>query len=162
VLRWAAAVLAVGVLVTATIGMRSPAAGSAGPTPVGAGAVLWRSGGVAVVVIDGRATAEGLLSSLRSAGVERLDVLVVRTTADRAVGVAARANERWPSLVVLVPRGVDGLAGAVTPPTGGVMDVGALRLRFASTTNRLEVTVIPNGPPTRRRSPTRRGPREPA
>ena len=148
-LRWTAALLAVGVLGMAVAGVRSPAPASAGPTPVGPGAHLWRAGGASVVVIDGRSTAEGLLSSVRSTGVDRIDVLVVRTTADRAIGVAARTRERWPALVVLVPRGVDGLAGAVTPPPGSAMDVGPLHLRFDTTNDRLEPTITPDPPPTR-------------
>jgi hypothetical protein len=83
--------------------------------------------------------------------VGRVDVLVVRTTADRAVAVAALARRRWPAAVVLAPRGVgpEGLAatGAVTPPAGGVVEAGPLRLRFEATGDHLEPKVTPAGEP---------------
>jgi hypothetical protein len=145
-LRWTAAVLAVGVLTTAMADVRPPPAPSAGPTPVGPGAQLWQADGAAIAIIDGRSTADGLLSALRTAGVARLDVLVVRTSADRAIGVATQARDRWPNLLLLVPRGIDGIAGALTPPTGSVMDVGPLRLRFRTTTDRLEPTIGERSP----------------
>jgi hypothetical protein len=141
VLRWVAALGATAVLVAAVVDVRPPGVGSAGPTAVGPGAVLWRGGGVAVVVIDGRATEDGLLSSLRSAGVGRVDVLVVRTTADRAVAVAARARQRWPGLVLLAPTDVAGPVGALAPAPGSVMDVGPLRLRFEASADHLEPSI---------------------
>jgi competence protein ComEC len=145
-LRWVAAVVAVGTLVAAIAGGGPPGAPTAGPTPVAPGAVLWRAGGAGVVVIDGRTTDDGLLSGLRSAGAGRIDLLVVRTTAVRALAVAARARQRWPSLVVLAPRGAEGLDGALAPPTGSTVDVGPLRLRFEASADRLEPTIGPAGP----------------
>jgi competence protein ComEC len=145
-LRWAGVVVTVAVLATAIAGGRPPGPSGASPTPLGPGAELWRTDGAAVAIIDGRTTVEDLLSGVRASGVDRLDVLVVRTTADRAQGVAARARERWPALVVLAPRTVGGLAAAVTPPPHSEMDVGSLHLRFGTTTDRLELTIGPKAP----------------
>jgi competence protein ComEC len=100
-LRRAAGAIVASVVVTSVVGARAPSGVPTGPTAVGPGGVLWRGEGVAVVAIDGRATGDGLMSGLRSAGVGRVDVLVVRTTADRAVAVAALARRRWPAAVVL-------------------------------------------------------------
>jgi competence protein ComEC len=150
-LRRAAGVVVVGVVVSAVWGGRPPAVVSAGPTPVGPGAVLWRGDGVAVVAIDGRATHDGLQSGLRGEGVGRVDVLVVRTTADRALTVAARARERWPAVVVLAPRdaGTEALAaaGAVAPPAGGVVDAGPLRVLLDVRPDHIEPNVTPAGGP---------------
>jgi hypothetical protein len=49
--------------------------------------------------------------------------------------------------VVLVPRGVDGVAGALTPMSGSVMAVGALRLRFGVTADHLEPSISVAGRP---------------
>jgi competence protein ComEC len=140
-LRWLAAVGAVAVLAAAVVGGHPPGHASAGPTPVGPGAVLWRAGGAAVVVIDGRATEASLLPGLRSAGVGRVDVLVVRTTADRAVAVAGLAQQRWPRVVVLAPAGAAGLRGALTPASGTTLEAGPLHLQFTATADHLEPTI---------------------
>lgn len=119
------------------------AAAPAGPTAVGAGMTLWRGGGAVLVEIDGRASESDLSAGLRQAGVGRVDILVVRTVAERAVSVAARARQRWPTVVVLAPAGVvDQIAGATTPPLGSTMDIGGLRVRFNATEDRLTPSVL--------------------
>jgi competence protein ComEC len=108
----------------------------------GPGLQLWRSGGATLAVIDGRATDAALDSAVHAAAPSRLDVLVVRTDAARAVDVAAAARERWPRLVVLMPRAVaEHVPGGTTPPAGSVVDVGGLRVRFGETAESLTTTV---------------------
>jgi hypothetical protein len=110
--------------------------------------MLWRGGGAAVVVLDGRATETSLLPALRSAGVGRVDVLVVRTAADRALAAAGQVRRRWPRVVVLVPDAVQGrVVGAIAPTDGSSMVVGGLRVVFDTADGeRLEPTIGPAGP----------------
>jgi competence protein ComEC len=141
-LRWAAALACVAVVASATLGRAS--APPLASVQVGPGAMVWRGGGAAVVVLDGRATEATLLPALRSADVGRVDVLVVRTAADRALAVAARARRRWPSLVVLVPdAAASRIVGALAPAAGSTMVVGDMRLTFGGTADRLEPTIGP-------------------
>lgn len=123
---------------------------------IGLGATLWRSGGAAVVVLDGRARDGVVLTALRREGVERVDVLVLRTNARAGVDVVATLQRRWPDAAVLapLPQGAvpgDRLAevdGGVGPPTGTVFDIGGLRVTVASNTaGRLDVRIAPRAPP---------------
>jgi competence protein ComEC len=145
-LRWMAALSTVAVVAAATLG-RTPAPPLAS-VPAGPGAMLWRGGGAAVVVLDGRATETSLLPALRSAGVGRVDVLVVRTAADRALAAAGQVRRRWPRVVVLVPDAVQGrVVGAIAPTDGSSMVVGGLRVVFDTADGeRLEPTIGPAGP----------------
>lgn len=116
-----------------------------GLVEVGPGMELWRGGGAAVVVIDGRATEDWLLPELRRHGVRRIDVLIVRTSATRAVTVANRVLERWPSAAVLAPAEVaepaaGRIEGAITPTPGSV-DLGGLRLSFEVQADRLDPDI---------------------
>jgi competence protein ComEC len=102
---------------------------------VGPGAQLWRAGGTAALVVDGRASEEAVLAGLRDRGVGRLDIVVLRTAAQAAAEVAATLRRRWPGVVVLGPgrpgsseRQVDGLGSVAVPSTGTVIDLGGLRL----------------------------------
>lgn len=143
------------VAVVAPVLAASAAVGAAGPGPaeraLGAGATLWRSGGAAVVVLDGRARGEVVLSGLRREGVARVDVVVLRTGARAAGDVAALLRRRWPAAALLAPA-TDGRSGAgadragsgphVSPPTGTVIDIGGLRLAVTGNrAGRLEVQI---------------------
>jgi competence protein ComEC len=135
----------------------APTKGSApdGLVELGPGMDLWRGGGAAVVVVDGRATEEGLTFALQREHVDRVDLLVIRTPANRAVAVATTLRERWPRLVILAPAEIteqpgDRITGATTPATGAAFQVGTLRLTFEATNDRLEPAISLAEPPTPR------------
>lgn len=154
VVRAIGGAVVVGVVVAAVLASM-PARGGSGDSPVdlGIGATLWRGGGAAVVVLDGRARDDAVLAGLRRAGVERVDLVVLRTRAPAASGVAAGLRRRWPGLTVLVPRADDapGTAGVAPPPAGSVsptpgtvVDIGGLRARVVSNGGgRLDVRIGP-------------------
>src|SRR5262245_1926232 len=120
---------------------------------VGPGAPVWQAGGAAALAVDGRAREGAVLAGLRERGVARLDVLVLRTTAQGAAEVAATVRRRWPGVAVLGPegsarvaRGVDGVGPPATsitvPAAGTVIDVGGLRLTVGdSVRERLDVRI---------------------
>lgn len=141
-LRYVGLAGAVAVLAAAAIFHHSPSE-RGGSVALGPGLVVWRDGGAVALEVDGRVTASTLSSGLQRAGVRRVDVLVVRTDASQALGAAARARDRWPSIVVLAPPGVaDRLPGALSPPPGAVMELGDLRLAFDSTPERLAIRLL--------------------
>jgi competence protein ComEC len=116
-----------------------------GHVEVGPGMELWRSQRAAVVVIDGRAREDWLLPELRRHGVPRVDVVIVRTPANRAIAVAARLREQWPATTVLAPAVVaedvaGRLPGAITPDAGP-FDLDGLRLSFDVARDRLEPEI---------------------
>jgi competence protein ComEC len=136
---WAAAVVTLGV---ATVSVAESHDATHGRVEIGPGMDMWDGHAVTVVVIDGRATEDWLLSELRGRDIDKVDVLIVRTSASRAVTVATRLRERWPSMQVLAPAEVTeyagtGLEGAVTPAAGDY-DVAGLRLRFDVEGDRLD------------------------
>jgi competence protein ComEC len=160
VARGSAALVAVVVLAHA-------AAAAGGPRvvdgeAVGPGAQLWRGGGAAAVVVDGRASEEAVLEGLRDRGVARLDLIVLRTAAPAAAEVAATLRRRWPGVLVLGPAGSAAAArrvadlGPVAVPTGGsVVDVGGLRLTVHdSGTERLDVGVVVRRTPGSAKAPS--------
>ncbi|MGI8663749.1 MAG: ComEC/Rec2 family competence protein [Acidimicrobiales bacterium] len=94
--------LALAALVAPAIALSAPGPAEAS---LSRGAVLWRDG-ASVLVIDGRARADDVLAGLREAGVDRLDVLVVRSTSPTAVGVAEAVEGREEIGEVFEPRHV--------------------------------------------------------
>lgn len=78
-----------------------------------------------VVAVDGRASAARALEALRRARIDRIDALVVRSDASRAVEVTAELRSRHRSVVTLVPEGVQ-LPDARTVEVAGVWRAGAL------------------------------------
>lgn len=123
-----------------------------GLVEIGPGMELWRGRGAAVVVIDGRASEDWLLPELRRHGIRRIDVLIVRTSANRAIAVANRVLEQWPSAAVLAPTevaepGAGRIDGAITPPPGS-FDLGGLSLSFEVQIDRLEpaITIVEAAP----------------
>jgi competence protein ComEC len=147
VTRGAAALTAVAVLVHAGAVGRGPRLvdGEA----VGPGAQLWQGGGAAALTVDGRAREAAVLAGLRDRGVARLDVIVLRTTAQGAAEVAATVRRRWPGAAVLGPEGsaraarrIDGVGPVAVPASGTVIEVGGLRLTVDdSVTERLDVRI---------------------
>ena len=144
-----------GLTVVATLAVAAVPAGRTGdlgPVELGLGATAWRGGGATVLAVDGRADGERVLRGVRAHGLDRVDVVVLRSQA-RAVGELADLLGRvWPGLVVLAPADGEraaptGPAGAVRPPAGTVLDVGGLRLTVdRNAGGRLEVTVGRRGP----------------
>jgi competence protein ComEC len=138
----AVSVMCLAVVLASAVVPARPASDAGAVTPTAAGVQLWQGGGATLVAVDGRATDDGLVSAVHGAGLSRLDVLVVRTDADRAAAVATSVRERWPRLVVLVPTVLASrVPGAVTPPAGTVLDVGGLRVTFGETSSSLTPTV---------------------
>jgi competence protein ComEC len=143
-----AALMAIAVLVHAAAAAGGP--GVIDGEAVGFGAQVWRCGGAAAVIVDGRAREEAVLAGLRDRGVGRLDVVVLRTAAPAATEVAAALRRRWPGVVVLGPAGsaaaarrVADLGSVAVPIAGTVVDVGGLRLTVrGSGTERLDVDVV--------------------
>jgi hypothetical protein len=132
-------------LVVVTVTAVVPGAGHGGRTgavELSAGATLWRAGGAAVAMVDGRAEAAAFVRDVLATGVTRLDVLVVATASPRAAEVAGDARERWPRLVVLAPAEAEArIAGAIVPPPGRVVDVGGVRLHLGPTSRDLRPRI---------------------
>jgi hypothetical protein len=90
-----------------------------------------------------------VLAGLRDRGVARLDVIVLRTTAQGAAEVVATVRRRWPGVAVLGPEGwaraagrIDGVGPVAVPASGTVIEVGGLRLTVDdSVTERLDVRI---------------------
>lgn len=141
------------VLVAVVVSAALPSTGGPaveGEQPLGAGATLWRGGGAAVLVLDGRASDGAVLGGLRRARVTRVDVVILRTSARGAGEVLATLRRARPVGAVMAPgppnaRPGDGRAtveGAVSPPAGTAVDVGGLRLTvLGNSAGRLDVGI---------------------
>lgn len=148
-LRGAAASALVAVTVAAAV-TSTGADAVEGEQPLGTGATLWRGGGAAVLVLDGRASDDAVLGGLRRARVTHVDVVILRTPARGVREVLVTLQRARPVGAVLapVPQGArpgDGRAAverAVSPPVGTALDVGGLRLTVVgSSSDRLEVRI---------------------
>jgi competence protein ComEC len=125
ILAAASALVLLLVLVQPALALRPP---HPVEVPLGAGCVLWRDDGGAVLVLDGRASAEDLLEGLRRAGATRVDLVIART---RGAGpVLDEVRARYPHAELRGPAGLDVLV--VAEPT--TLRVGAV-----------EVEVVPEG-----------------
>lgn len=136
--------MAVTALVAPALALRSPSAPRAEVSP---GAVLWRDGAGSLLVLDGRARPEAVLEGLRREGVMRLDAVVLRSGAERAVEAAAAVQQRSPGAAALGPRTIDAsLDDAITPVvTGTTIAVGDLIVRIAPAGDGLSVHVGTSG-----------------
>ncbi len=128
--RWLA--VAGGALVTGVFVSVLPVGGSASLTAAAAGraARVWRSGDAAVLVADGADL--GLLTALRTLGVDRVDVVVATSRSadlDRALEPVVR---RFQPSIVLAPAGT-GLAGASPLDGGAGFSVGGLDVAVSVT-----------------------------
>jgi len=136
---WAAAVLA-GLAVVA------PMAVQLGQGPVDgselvAGARLWRRGGATVLIVDGHPVNTGrLMSALHTAGVRRLDLVVVARPGPAASHAVGPVLERFPAGLVLAPPGHD-VASGIIPEPGATVSAGGLELAVETVRPRLVVVV---------------------
>jgi competence protein ComEC len=168
-LRLVGGCLLAGVVVAAVAPVRGPGT-SPLEQPLGIGATLWRAGGATLVELDGRARDDVLLRGLRRDGVDRLDVVVARTSSQAVADVVATLRRRWPALMVLVPApdasgpaqggaSIVSIPGAHAPRRGTTFDVGDLRVTVAgNTAGRLDVLVAPRPPPSAGSGAVARGP----
>ncbi len=124
--------LAVGAVACASVTVLARV-GPGGAQSVAEGAVLWRRGAAAVLVVD-RPRARALLSGLRRVGVRNLDVVAVRSPARSAGPAMAPVLERHPARMMLTP---------ATATPGGSVTVGGLRVDVVSVRPRLDVRVSP-------------------
>lgn len=115
--------------------------------PVAPGAVLWRTGGAAVLVVDDlKAAPDRLLSGLRSASVRRLDVMVVARPGVASARDVEPTLRRFRPRLLLAPPG-NRLTGAVVPAAGTTVVAGPLAVAVDATAPRLSVRVSPRAPP---------------
>jgi len=145
--RWRAAGTLVGSLVVAgtlAVAALAPAPPEAGRHALGTGAEVVVSGGVAVVVMDGRATAPMVFAGLRRLGVVRADAVVVRTA--RGAGAVEDLRRRFPGAAILVPDG-SGVPGATVVTQPGSVGLGGATVAVEVSGGRLEVVaVVAEGP----------------
>ena len=158
-LRLAGGCLLAGVVVASVAPVRGSAT-SPLEQPLGLGATLWRAGGATLVELDGRARDDAVLRGLRRDGVDRLDVVVARTSSQAVADVVATVRRRWPAVLVLVPgpdasgpgqavASIASIPGSHAPRRGTTFDVGGLRVTVAgNTADRLDVLVAPRPPPS--------------
>jgi competence protein ComEC len=142
-------VLVVGLAVVALIPSGvSMVAGRLDEVPHGrvelAGATLWRGpaqemGEVAVLVLDGDASAARLLADLRGLGVEQLDLVIARSGGSRSASTIEVLRRRVTTAEVWAPTGHE-VPGAVTPPKE-VLEVPGLRVEVRRVAPRLDVVV---------------------
>ena len=133
-------------LVTGIVVLLQPTIALIRPPPadarsVGRGAALWRDGDATVVVLDGAAGApDRLMSALQSAGVRGLDILVASRPGTNEARAAETLQRRFPAAVVLGPPKTKVL-GALVPPDGSDLRIGALTIHIAYDHDRLTATV---------------------
>lgn len=118
----------VGVLVLVGVAARStwvePSAAT-GRHPISVGAQLVVFDGVAVLELDGRADADGVLAATRRAGVDRVELVVLATDAPRAVAVAAIVVSRRGPASIVGPDTIPASLSATGVPVIGVDDADA-------------------------------------
>ncbi len=113
------------------------------------GAEVWRTDATAgadpmtVVVVDAPSTPAALLRGLREAGVERVDLLVVRSGGSRTADTLAVVRQRVTVGVVWAPLG-HRVPGATTPDQGEVVLAG-LRLDVSAVSPRIDLALTLEG-----------------
>lgn len=144
--RRVVALLAAGAMLAVVM---SPAVAlrSGAPEPmrrIGEGAVLWRSDGRALVVLDGRVGDGALLGGLREAGVQHLDVVVCRSDAVAINQLLGLLRRRYGPALVVAPS--DGsMAGARVPASGSTLELGDLVFAFTLSEGSIDVDVTGGG-----------------
>lgn len=104
----------------------------------GSGAAIWRRGGAIVVVLD-QPWLPGVLRDLRGAGVDRIDVLVLRRGGRLVAGAVLDLRSRIDVRVVLAPAGHRVRDALVPPP--GPLPAGPLVVTVHDVEPVLEVSV---------------------
>ena len=113
------------------------------------GMEVWRSESAVVVVVD-RPRPEGVLSALRSEGVGRIDILVVRSPSAAAAETVDLVTARSSVSHVLGPSGLNPASvrpEVVTAPA--VISMGGLTMTVGPRDQRLDVVVERNTAPRR-------------
>ncbi|MGH9213452.1 MAG: ComEC/Rec2 family competence protein [Acidimicrobiales bacterium] len=149
-LRLAGVIGALAVL-AAAVAVAPGTAAPTGPVTLGPGMAVWRDHARRVaLVVDGRVPEPDVPSALRRGGVQRVDLVVVRTGARQAVAAGARVREQWPRAVVVVPPSAAGLVpGAVTLQVGDALVFGDLRITASSDRLVADSAARARAPPTR-------------
>ncbi|MEW6152911.1 MAG: ComEC/Rec2 family competence protein [Actinomycetota bacterium] len=138
----------------AMVAMLLPAVGIARPgtdmaVSVGRGATLWRHGHATVLVLDGASgSPDRLMSALHQAGVRDLDILIASRPGTSEARAAETLQRRFPAGVVLAPP-KSKVLGATVPPSGSVVEVGALIVHIEHADGRLATTVSTSRAPPR-------------
>jgi competence protein ComEC len=143
--RLAAMAVGMALVVVLAAGLRSTDP-SSGRADIG-GAELWRGRGrraATVLVVPGDARADGVLAGLRVRGVDRVDLVVLRSAGPAAAGVLAVVRQRVAVGSVWVPEGSPA-AEATTAPTVPMV-AGGLRVTCTREGERLAVVVEVVGP----------------
>lgn len=113
---------------------------------VAEGAVLWRTAGSAVLVVDRPVDARRLLDGLRRSGAGGLDVIAVRP-ADPRTREAVGAVVRGRSVGLVVATDPRGIAGAQRPAGGSSITLPGLEVEIAAEAGSFRARVRPARPP---------------
>ncbi len=147
ILRRRAPVVATWGFVAAVLLLPAVAVRSAGPqfqTEVGWESTLWRTEDATVLVLASRENSERLLGDIRSAGAQRVDLIVARSGNVRSARVVGDLLDRHSSATVWAPNGHK-IPKAGVPPAGSLADVGAMEVFVEANDPRLEVLVTTRG-----------------
>jgi hypothetical protein len=132
----------------------SPATSAADGSALARGAELWRRDGAVVVVVAGNADGGRLLEALRTNGVRRIDLLVVRSGGSAGARLAELVRHRSDVRLVVGPEGHRIPDAEVLRP-GSTLRVGRLDVTAEGGRERLDVRVgsaapcaSPSGPAT--------------
>ena len=129
-----ATALVVALLLVPALAPPGPLAGAGG----GSGATIWRRDGAVVVVVD-RPWLPGVLRDVRDAGVDRIDVLVLRRGGRLVAGTVLELRTRVDIRLVLAPAGHRVRDALVPAP--GPLAVGSLVVTVHDVEPALEVSV---------------------
>ena len=133
--------LAIGaVLAAPLLADRARPAPGAQVLAVGWESTLWWSPDSAVLLLGGAESAERLLGDIRTAGAERIDLIVVARGGRSAPGDVAVLRQRYGPAAVWAPAG-SRIAGATVPAPGSVAAVGDMVVTVEAGGERLEVRV---------------------
>lgn len=133
----AAAVLVAGAVIVA---MAGPSTADAAGVPLARGAELWRRDGAVVVVLAGNADGGRLLEALRTNGIRRIDLLVLRSGGSAGARLADLVRHRSDVRLAVGPEGHRIPDADVLAP-GRAVRVGALEVVAEGGRERLDVRV---------------------
>ena len=138
--RRAVTALALVPVVAAGVATAGPSGRDLDGAPLGRGAELWRRDGATVVVLAGNADGGRLLKALRTNGVRRIDLLVLRSGGGAAARLAGLVRHRSGVRLTVAPAGHRVPDAEVLEP-GEAVRVGALEVIAEGGRERLDVRV---------------------